>query len=154
MRRCFFIETANVVDTGRVNLGDGVCLWSDPIPIEKITCVAAVSRAYGEHTANVAGGFRFDILFDNQFGTIEGQRTIRYDNLTSAEQQQPSTLTRERLRELGHDINIMDARLVAKVPPTLEEQHEWRYNGTVQLLIRCPQCFACTPLAMICCYRC
>ena len=88
-----FIEAANVIDTGRVNLGDGVCLWSDPIPIEKITCITAVSRAFGETADHVARGLRFDILFDSQFATIKGRRYHRYDPATSAEQQQPSTLT-------------------------------------------------------------
>ena len=115
-----FIEAANVIATARVNLGDGVCLWSDPIPIEKITCITAVSRAYGEHTDNVARGLRFDILYDSQFGTIKGQRRPHQDDTKITEHQRPSTLTRGRLRERGYDIDVMSARQVAKIPPTSE----------------------------------
>ena len=105
-----FIEAAGVIDTGRVNLGDGVRLWSQAIPIQKITCIVAVSRACGEHAANVSGNLKFDFLFDNQFATIEGRRKVRSAQLLNLDLVQPSTITRERLRELGFTLTLRTPR--------------------------------------------
>ena len=72
-----YIDAASVVNAGRVNLGDGVCLWSRYISVKHIHSIVAASYACGAQSKNVSGSLKYDLLFDNQFATIAGQRIVR-----------------------------------------------------------------------------